>query len=115
MTDIEWYFAYASHFLDVKEDNRRIRNIVLSHASLTSPNDIRDVVEASELEDELTDEEERELKGRSKRLFEDKIKNLDESGKVKSDSVIQELIRSRKNQTQPIESLSQIRDKENAR
>jgi len=110
MSEIEWYFAYASLAMDMKEENRRTRDIIMSHASIVSPENAHEAMKSIELEDELTDEEEKQLKTRSRTLFEDKLHETDSDGRIKSDEVIGEMIRNRR--SLPIESLSDMREKD---
>jgi len=110
MCEIEWYFAYVSLAMDMKEENRRTRDIIMSHASIVSPENAHEAMKSIELEDELMDEEEKGVKTRSRRLFEDKLREIDSDGRIKSDEVVSEMIRSRR--VPPIESLSDMRKKD---
>lgn len=98
--------------MDMKEKNRRTRDIILSHASIVSPENAHEAMKSIELEDELTEEQEKELKTRSSTLLEDKLHETDSDGRIKSDEVIGEMIRNRRNMSPPIESLSDMRKKD---
>lgn len=112
MTLIDWNFAYASYALDAKEEAKKTRNIILQIGMLVAPENTQEIWDKVRLEDELTEDEEKELEDVSKEVFEEKLHNLDADGKVKTDEVVRDMILGRKAAHQPIETLRDLGEKD---
>ena len=107
---IEKHFAWSSIVLDRKETAKIRRDEIISIGMLCNPEVTGQYLRHLELEEEMTDED-------KKYVEEEKVREMTETGAVKSDPVVQKMIRMKNEMDktqQPIETLSDIVDANDA-
>jgi len=104
MTVIDWAFASVSLTLDREEEREMIENAIMSLGLLINPEYAREVYESSQLEKGLTEEDKETLK----KITRKKTNRVEKDGKVKSDPVIQNLIRRKMRGEESIQTLSDM-------
>jgi len=101
---IEKHFALANVAFDRREDSKIRRDEIISSGMLANPEVTKQYLNHLELEEELTEED-------KKQIEEQKIRKMTDADAVKSDPVVQKMIRSKNEiigQQSAIESLTDM-------